>query len=274
MKGSRGGSIVAHTFSYGSTLLFLFPVYVLINLAIRPASELISPLSPTTHPTFGNFIDAWKQSGLGWAIVTSVIVTVVSCVPITIFSLMASYPLARSTARLSRTTFYFFLVGLLLPFQVAFLPLYLMMRDLQLLGTVWSLVLFYTGLQMPFSIFLMTTFLRSSVEQEFEEAAHIDGASHFKTFLYIVVPLLRPVVGTMLILNGVAIWNDFFTPLLYLSGSNISTIPVALYSFVGVYVSNWPLVFAALIISMSPILALFVAFQRYVIRGFAGGLKG
>jgi raffinose/stachyose/melibiose transport system permease protein len=88
------------------------------------------------------------------------------------------------------------------------------------------------------------------------------------------VPLLRPVLGTLIILNGVGIWNDFFTPLLYLAGSNFSTIPVAIYSFVGVYSSDWPLIFAALIISMVPILAIYLAFQRFVIQGFASGLKG
>ncbi|MET0888324.1 MAG: carbohydrate ABC transporter permease, partial [Mycetocola sp.] len=132
----------------------------------------------------------------------------------------------------------------------------------------------YSGALMPFSIFLLTTFLRSSVPIEFEEAAHIDGCSHVRTFWHVVLPLLRPALGTVFILNGVGIWNDFFTPLIYLAGSGQSTIPLAIYSFVGQYTSNWALIFASLVISMIPILTLYLIFQRYVIRGFAGGLKG
>jgi raffinose/stachyose/melibiose transport system permease protein len=191
-----------------------------------------------------------------------------------VLATMAAYPLARSTARLSNLTFYVFLIGLLLPFQVALFPLYLMMRDLGLLGSMWSLIIYYTGLQMPVAIFLVTTFLRSSVPLEYEQAARIDGCSDVRVFLHVVVPLLRPVLGTVVILNAVGIWNDFFTPLLYLSGSHQETVPVVLYQFVGQYTTEWPLVFAGLVISMAPILLLYLAFQRYVIHGFAGGLKG
>ena len=84
----------------------------------------------------------------------------------------------------------------------------------------------------------------------------------------------RPALGTVLILNAVGVWNDFFTPLIYLSGSGQVTIPMAVFQFVGQYVTNWPLIFASLLISMLPVLALYLIFQRYVIQGFAGGLKG
>jgi raffinose/stachyose/melibiose transport system permease protein len=127
---------------------------------------------------------------------------------------------------------------------------------------------------MPFSIFLLTTFIRSSVPVEYEEAAQIDGCGPLATFWHVVVPLLRPVLGTCVILNGVGIWNDFFTPLIYLAGSEHVTIPMAIYEFVGQYVSDWPLIFASLIISVVPVLALYLVFQRYVIQGFSGGLKG
>jgi raffinose/stachyose/melibiose transport system permease protein len=274
MNSSRVGGILQHGFSYVSALVFLFPVYILINLAIRPVTDLSPGLFPTAHPTIDNFVAAWTGSQLAGAILNSAIVTTGSSVTILVVATMAAYPLARSTARLSNLTFYFFLFGLLLPFQVATLPLYVMLRDLHLLGTLWSLIIFYTGLQLPFSIFLVTTFLRSGLSGEYEEAARIDGCGDIRAFTYIVVPLLRPVLGTLIILNGVGIWNDFFTPLLYLSGSHETTIPVALYQFVGLYASNWPLIFAGLVISMTPILVIYLCFQRYVIHGFSGGLKG
>jgi raffinose/stachyose/melibiose transport system permease protein len=274
MKTGRGGPMLSGAFAYVSALVFVLPIYVLVNLAIRPVDDLSSAIAPTRHPTLQNFSDAWSGSSIGSALVTSTIVTTLSSIGVLVCSVMAAYPLARSTARLSNAVFYLFLIGLLLPFQVASLPLYTTMRDLHLLGTVWSLILYYTGLLLPFSVFLVTTFLRTSVATEYEEAAWVDGCGHARTFLHIVVPLLRPVLGTLIILNGVAIWNDFFTPLLYLIGSERTTVPVALYQFVGVFNSQWPLIFAGLIISMLPVLTVYLAFQRYVIRGFAGGLKG
>jgi raffinose/stachyose/melibiose transport system permease protein len=273
MKSTRLGGALSYTFSYGSALVFVIPVYILINLAFRPVDDLSSAILPTAQPTMDNLIRAWTQSDLGASILGSLLVTTVSCIAILAFATMASYPLARSTAKLSNATFYLFLIGLLLPFQVAMLPLYLTMRDLHLLGSLWSLVLLYAGLQMPFSIFLVTTFLRG-VPLEFEEAARIDGCSDIRAFIFVVMPLLKPVLGTLLILNAVGIWNDFFTPLLYLIGGGQKTIPLAIYSFVGQYSTEWPVVFAGLVISMIPILTVYLIFQRFIVAGFAGGLKG
>lgn len=274
MKGTPLGTTARYVYAYGSAILFLLPVYVLVNLSIRPVTDLTPAIIPTSTPTIDNFVTAWTGSDLGQAIVNSAIVTALSVTAIVIIATAASYPLARSSARLSTATFYFFLVGLLLPFQVATLPLYIQFKDLGLLGTLWGLVIFYAGSQLPFAIFLITTFLRTSVAIEYEEAARIDGASDIRVFRSIVLPLLLPVVGTVVILVGNGIWNDFFTPLLYLSGTHNATIPVALNQFVGAFGNNWPAIFAGLIISMLPILVVFVLFQRYVIRGFAGGLKG
>jgi raffinose/stachyose/melibiose transport system permease protein len=274
VKTSRTSRIINTVTSYGMTIFFLIPVYILINLSIRPESDQTPAFIPSSHATLDHFIEAWNGSPLPGAIITSVLVTTMSCVAVLALATMAAYPLARSTGRLSSVTFFAFMIGLLLPFQVALVPLYVQMRDLGLLGSVWPLVIIYPGVQLPFTVFLLTTFIRTSVPEEFEEAAQIDGCGPARTFWHIVVPLLRPALGTCLILNSVAIWNDFFTPLIYLAGSDQVTIPMAIYQYVGQYVSNWPLIFASLVISMAPILGLYLAFQRYVIRGFAGGLKG
>jgi raffinose/stachyose/melibiose transport system permease protein len=274
MKSSRSGQISANVGSYAATALFLFPIYILVNLAIRPADDLTPAIVPSTNPTFDNFIGAWNSSSLPDAIGTSLIVTTASCAVVLGLATMAAYPLARSTARLSTVTFFVFMIGLLLPFQLALIPLYIQMRDAGLLGSLFSLIVVYAGVQMPFSVFLLTTFIRSSVPVEFEEQAQIDGCGPLRTFWYVVTPLLRPALGTCLILNSVGIWNDFFTPLIYLAGSGLATIPTAIYEFVGQYTTDWPLIFASLIISMVPILAVYLVFQRYIIRGFAGGLKG
>ncbi|MEV0714839.1 carbohydrate ABC transporter permease [Asanoa sp. NPDC050611] len=257
----------------GIALVVAFPVYVLVNLAVRPPSDTSSPLRPTLTPTLDNFTQAWQQGALGGALANSAVVTVVSVLIVIAISSLAAYPLARVTARWSRAVFLLIMLGLMLPFQLAALPLYQTMRDLGLLGSAWALVLFYAGLQVPFTTFLYIGFLRA-LPRDFEDAASIDGCTSWEAFRHVVFPMLKPITVTAVVLNAVSIWNDFFTPLLYLSGSTQQTVPVAISGFVGQYVSDWNLIFAALLISMIPILIVYFALQRSIINGFAGGLKG
>jgi raffinose/stachyose/melibiose transport system permease protein len=254
-------------------IVFAFPVYVLVNLAVRDPSDTSSPIGPTASPTLANFAEAWQTAGLGGALINSLLVTVASVLLILAVSSLAAYPLARSTAQWSRGTFLLIMLGLILPFQLAALPLYQTVRDLGLLGSVWSLVLFYAGLQVPFTTFLYVGFLRA-LPRDFEEAATIDGGTPIQTFRYVVFPMLKPITATALVLNAVSVWNDFFTPLLYLSGTDQQTMPVAIAGFVGQYASDWNLIFAALLISIVPVLAVYLVLQRSIINGFAGGLKG
>jgi raffinose/stachyose/melibiose transport system permease protein len=256
-----------------AALVVVFPVYVLVNLAVRSPSDTSSPIAPTLSPTMDNFTQAWQQGALGGDLITSVLVTVGSVIIVLAVSALAAYPLARATARWSRGTFLVIMLGLVLPFQLAALPLYQTMRDLGLLGSASALILFYSGLQVPFTTFLYVGFMRA-MPRDFEDAAVIDGCSATQVFRYVVFPMLKPVTVTALVLNAVAVWNDFFTPLLYLSGSTQQTMPVAIAGFVGQYVSDWNLIFAALVISVVPVLTVYFVLQRSIISGFAGGLKG
>jgi raffinose/stachyose/melibiose transport system permease protein len=257
----------------GVTALFTFPLYLLVNIPFRRADDQTSPAAPTIDPTLQNFRDAWQQAGLAGAITNSVIVTAISVLIVVTVSSMAAYTLARVTARWSKLVFLLVMLGLLLPFQLGLVPLYETMRNVGLLGSVWSLVLFYSGLQVPFTTFLYVGFIRA-LPVDYEEAGLLDGARPLRLFVGVVLPLLRPVTGTAAILNAIFIWNDFLTPLLYLSGTDQQTVPVATYGFVGQYTSNWLLVFAGLAIGILPILGVYFLMQRRVIQGFAGGLKG
>ncbi|GAA1656086.1 carbohydrate ABC transporter permease [Actinoplanes couchii] len=267
------GTLALEIVMIAVAVVFAFPVYVLINLAIRAPSDTSSPIAPTSSPTLANFAQAWQEGGLGGALINSLAVTAISVLIVLTVSSLAAYPLARSTAHWSRGTFLLIMLGLILPFQLAALPLYQTVRDLGLLGSIWSLVLFYAGLQVPFTTFLYVGFLRA-LPRDFEEAATIDGCGPLTAFRYVVLPMLKPITVTALVLNTVSVWNDFFTPLLYLSGSDQQTMPVAVAGFVGQFVSDWNLIFAALLISVIPVLAVYLLLQRSIINGFAGGLKG
>ena len=238
----------------GLALLFLYPVYVLIKLS-------------------GDYAGAWRDAHLGAAMINSTIITVLSLLGLIAVGSTASYYLARTRSRWSYGLFLLFLLGIVLPFQLALVPLYTFMKDTGLLGSYASMILFYTGLQVPFTIFLYTGFLRA-LPREYGEAALVDGASHWQSFTRITFPLLRPITGTVVILNAVFVWNDFVTPLVYLGGTPNETLPVVVYQFVGQYVSNWGYIFAAVVVASLPILVVFLLLQRYVIKGFASGLKG
>ncbi|QTV79327.1 carbohydrate ABC transporter permease [Microbacterium sp. NIBRBAC000506063] len=254
-------------------LAIAFPVYIMVNISLRRTNDQTSPLVPSPDMTFENYTRAWGSAGLSQALLNSLFITVVSVAILVVFSAMAAYALVRVTSRLSTPLFYFFLIGLLLPFQIAMIPLYFTMRDIGLLGSLWGLILFYVGERISFSIFLFAGFIRA-LPRDYEEAAWIDGASTNRAFWTVVFPLLRPITWTVVILNAIHAWNDLLTPMLYLSGTPNVTVPVAILRFVDQYVTNWPLIFAGLVIGVTPILLAFFLLQRSVIKGFASGLKG
>jgi raffinose/stachyose/melibiose transport system permease protein len=276
MNGRRYGlgNFVTELLMIAAAAFIAFPVYVLVNLSLKSRGEVTTDALglPSTF-LFSNYREAWNQASLGPAIVSSTIITTTSVVLLILLGSIASFALARRASRLSYLTYLLFLLGLVLPFQLALIPLYQMIRDLHLIGTYWSLIIFYTGLQLPFTIFLYTGFLRA-LPRDYEHAAYIDGASQLQTFAQVVFPLLRPVTGTVVVLNAIFIWNDFLTPLLYLSGTDRQTMPVAINSFVGQYVAQWQLVFAGLVIAITPILLVYFLLQRSIIKGFSSGLKG
>jgi raffinose/stachyose/melibiose transport system permease protein len=255
-------------------LLFLFPVYVLVTLSFKSSPEISGGgLGLPSGLETSNYSQAWSVAHLGAALVNSTIITALGLVALVAVGSTASYYLARKQSRMSYGLYILFLLGIILPFQLALVPLYRMVKDAGLLGSYTSMVIFYTGLQTPFTIFLYTGFLRA-LPREYGEAALVDGATHWQSFRRVTFPLLRPITGTVIILNAVFIWNDFLTPLIYLGGSPNETIPVVVYQFVGQYVSNWGYIFAAVVLATLPMLLLFLLLQRFVIKGFTSGLKG
>jgi raffinose/stachyose/melibiose transport system permease protein len=272
VRGYRGRTLAVELLMIAATLVVAFPFYILVNLSVRPRNSPQGILSPTSDPTLENYRTAWQDANLGQALLNSTFVTVVSVLVIVVVSSMAAYTLARVTRTWSKVVFVVVMIGLLLPFQLALLPLYTTIRDLGLIGSVWSLILFYSGLQVPFATFLYVGFIRA-LPTDYEEAAQLDGCSTLQAFWRIVFPLLRPITGTVVILNAVFVWNDFLTPLLYLSGTETATVPLAISTFVAQYSSNFNVVFAGLLMGILPVLVVYFLMQRSIIKGFSGGLK-
>jgi raffinose/stachyose/melibiose transport system permease protein len=263
-----------------AALVMLTPFYILISTSLKSSDQLLTTpaLSFPTSPTFKNFVEllapsSGASSSILQGLLSSLIITAGTVVCLIAVGSPAAYVLTRSTSRWSSRTYYLFLIAILLPTQLGVVPLYVEARTLGLVGTPWGMIVIYTGTLMPLAVFLYGGFFRN-LPRDYEEAATVDGASRGKVFLRIVFPLMGPATGTVAILAGLIVWNDFFTALIFLNGSNYQTLPVVMYNYVGSLVSQWNLIFAVVIISMVPILAFYFFAQKKFIQGFAGGLKG
>jgi raffinose/stachyose/melibiose transport system permease protein len=259
-------------------IVFLAPFYFLITTALKSDQEVItsSNLAPPTSPDFGNFVEvltAQGNSNVVIGLVNSLIITAGSILGLVLLGSITGYVISRSTRRWSRTAYMLFLIAIVLPTQLGTVPLYIGARTIGLTGSLWGMVILYTGMLLPLAIFLYSGFFRS-LGTEYEEAATIDGASRTQVFFRIVLPLMAPATGTVAILAGLIVWNDFFTSLIFLGGSANQTLPVAMYYYIGSLVSSWNKIFAIVIVSMIPILAFYLFAQKRFIQGFAGGLKG
>jgi raffinose/stachyose/melibiose transport system permease protein len=266
------------SFSRELTLLALaviwwVPFYFLVVVSLKPTDEIF--VTPTSFPdefAFGNYPDAWSEAGLGRALVNSIVITGGSVIALIALGSLAAYAIARRPGKLSGGLYLLFVLGIILPFQLGLVPTYVVLREFDLVGTYVGMILLYTGIWMPMSVFLYTGFLRA-MPKEYEEAAQVDGASLFRTFRRVIFPLLRPVTGTVAILTGLIIWNDFFLSLIFLSGTDNTPLPVRVYGFVGEFASRWNLIFAAVAVSIVPVFLFFLFAQKQLIRGFTGGIK-
>lgn len=274
MSRRKTGLLARETLLWVLALVWSIPFFFLVVISVKPTAELFtSALTLPSRIDLSSYVGAWQRGNLGQALLSSVIITGGSVLSIVALSSITAYTLARRQGNLAVIMGLLFLIGIVLPSQLGLIPIYTLFRRLHLTGTYTGLILLNVSTWLPLAIFLYTGFLKQ-LSHEYEEAAQIDGASVWYTFRHVVFPLLRPVTGTVAILSGILIWNDFFNPLVFLSGTGKSPLPVAVYSFVGNYATQWNYVFAAVAIALIPALLFFIFAQRQLIQGFSGGVKG
>jgi len=261
------------------TLAMLTPFWILVMTAFKPGEDVLQTpaFQPPKHPTLENFrtllaSDGGASNAIVKGLESSLIITAGSILGLVAFGSVTAYALVRSKSRWTNRSYFLFLVAIILPTQLGVLPLYVEARNLGLVGSRLGMILVYTGTLLPLAVFLYAGFFKT-LATEYEEAARIDGASTVQTFVRVVFPLMAPATGTVAILGGLIVWNDFFTSLIFLNGSSVQTLPVVMYNYVGSLVSQWNLVFAIVLLSMIPILAFYIVAQRKFIQGFGGGLK-
>ncbi|MET9506773.1 carbohydrate ABC transporter permease [Streptomyces sp. NPDC006622] len=253
------------------TLLFVLPFLFTVITSLRTAADVArSPLGIPHSLTLKNFTDAFSQIHYGRSTLNTLLITGLSCVVITVVGSLAAYPLARITQHWSTAVYRLFILGTSVPVFVVVAPLYLLMRDLNLLDSYAGIVLIYTALNLPVAVFFYTSFIRS-IPGDLEEAAALDGCGAFRTFFTIILPLLRPVTSTLLTFISLQIWNDLLVPLVFLQDPGKRTVMVNAYSFIDPHTVQPTTLFPAALLGVLPLLLIFIFLQRQVVAGMSAG---
>ena len=256
-------------------VIFLWPVFFAVMSAFKSNGDILkSPVALPTSFYLKNFQDLFAQSDFITAIRHSLILTVVSEALIVCIVPMASYAIERRSTRITALIYTYFLAGMMIPFHLYMFPLFKEMKIFGIYGTLAGPIVCYISGSVAFGALLYGSFLKG-VPLEIEEAAQIDGCTPFQTFWKVTFPLLGPCTASMVVLNGLNIWNDFLMPYLALPSNQAKTITVEVYSFVGQYTARWDIVFAGTVCSIVPALMIFILLQKYFVKRLtAGAAKG
>jgi raffinose/stachyose/melibiose transport system permease protein len=256
-----------------TTLLWLAPVFTLILTALKDAGDFAvnGAFSLPKFIRWANFSEAW-ETGVKNYFWNSVIVTGFK-VPIgIILESMAAFALTHMHFKWADRVFTYILIGLIVPMQMTLVPLTLLMNALNLIDTLTGLTILYIGFGVPFGVLVMRGFFRT-LPVAIIEAARIDGCSWFKIFYRIALPLALPAVISLCILDGVATWNEFILAQIFLRSDELRTLPLGLVQFSTQFSTQYDQLAAAVLISVVPIVLVFLFFQRYFVAGMGGAVK-
>lgn len=265
----------------------LSPFYLVLTNTFKNANSIVANPVSFAGMSFSQFVTNLSavvnnsNFNFWFAFATSAVITVVSLALLALFGGMAAWVICRNRAKWSTVVYMTFIASMTIPFQVVMLPLISTFRDvgkflgIQMLQSIPGIVFAYCGFGGAMTVFILTGFIKG-IPYDLEEAAAVDGCSPEGTFFRIIFPLLKPVIMTVTILNGMWIWNDYLLPSLMLGQSGkVKTLPVAVQSFVGSYVKQWDLILTAALLAMIPMIIIFLIGQKQIMNGMVeGAVKG
>lgn len=254
-------------------LLFMSPFFMVLLNAFKTDGEfIISPLSLPAHFSLDNFVKAFKAMNFLNAFMNSLIVTLLGTALIIILAAMTAHRFTRHKSKFNKFFFYVMVATMIIPFQAIMIPLVgIYGGKLHLLGNKWILIYMCIGFGISQAVFMYSGFIKG-IPLELEEAALIDGCNKFQMFFMIVLPLLKTITVTLIIMNVLWLWNDYLLPTLVL-GSKLKqmTLPLSTFSFYGSYSADYTLIMASLIMTMIPVVVMYLFLQRYIISGIVNG---
>lgn len=254
-------------------LLVLVPVYVVLVNSLKDSAgaRTMSAAWPETMH-FENFFTVIDRGKLAQSFVNSMLYATSATLVSTLLAAMAAYVLARNRTRLNRFVYFFIVMGIAMPLN--FFTLTKVMQITHLINTQFGIIILYAATQIPFNVFLIYGFI-DAIPRELDEAAIIDGCGPFRLFFSVIFPLLTPVIVTAGLLNFVGIWNEFLLPLYYLNNSSFWPMTLAVYNFFGQYQQDWNLVSADIVLTVAPVLVIYLLGQRFILSGLtSGAVKG
>lgn len=281
MERSRISQWWMHTFLMGYVAVVLFPLLWLFMSSFKTNREItVNTWSLPTSFNFDNYIAAWETANIGKYALNSTIVTVAACVLTLLFAAMTSFAIARMKyTKMNKAVYNFILLGLIVPAGALFIPLYRLIQKIHLFGqplydTHWSLILVYTTYALPITVFIIYAFMLS-IPNELEEAGIMDGLGASGLFFRIIIPISMPALVTVFILNFIGNWNEYILSQLFITSESLKTLPTGMATFNDGYRTNFASLSAAVIISIIPVLVVYVFLQRQIIEGMtAGSVKG
>jgi ABC-type glycerol-3-phosphate transport system permease component len=276
VAGSRSaGQVVRHLVLVAMAAFTLIPVMLVISTTLKtPADVRVNPFGLFTSFSFQNFIDAWTVGRFSDYLLNSVLLTVPSTVLVVVISTMAGYTFARLPFRGRGILFYLVVLGLLVPFFTYMIPLYFQLRSIGLLDTLPGAILVLASTGISFGTFFMRAFF-AELPVEFEQSARVDGASEWQIFTRVMLPLVGSGIGALTVFTFLANWNNFLVPLLYLPSGDFRPLTAGLYMFTGGRSLDIGPLAAGTLITILPVIVLFIVLQRQVTQGFiSGAVKG
>ncbi|GAA2885093.1 carbohydrate ABC transporter permease [Enterococcus casseliflavus] len=250
--------------------LWFYPFFLIVINSFKTKAEIFqSTLSLPGGLSFENYQEALEKLDFIRSLMNSLLITVGSLILVVFVSSMAAYALSRNASRLSSVLYFVVAIGLLIPFQGIMIPLISLFGRMNLLNQP-GLMIMYLGLAVSMSTFLYYGALRG-IPRSLDEAAIIDGANTFQIYWKVILPLLKPTTVTVIVLNTLWFWNDYLLPSLSINKAGMYTIPLRMFYFFGEFNKQWHLALAALVIVVLPIILLFIALQKHVVKGISDG---
>jgi len=275
----RIGGAVAKAAAYAMMLLFtamtLYPIFWLIMNSFKSTREFqVSQLAFPKEPTLSNYVEAWKMGDFALLFPNSLIYTIGATVGIVFVSLLAGFAFAKIASRATKPIYNGFVIGILITAQSLMIPLFLEVNLLGIYNTRFAVLLVYIGTGLPIGVYLATEYIKA-IPSALIESARIDGASFWRIFAKIIVPMSMPVAVTLSILNISNIWNEFALINILVSRTELKSLPLGIYKFSGSLSTDYGKQFAALTIGMVPMLLFYIVFRKQITRGVAAGaVKG
>ena len=267
---------ITEFFMVALAVIWFIPIYYLIVTTFKSPQEATEgPLKLPEVWMIENYIEAWKNMEYPRALFNTVTITVLAVGIIVLVTSLAGYALARTKTKWGNRFFLLFLAGLMVPFQMNIVSLFKIVKSVGLMNTIWAVILVDVAINVPQGIFLFKEFIESSVPKELEEAAEIDGCSVIQKFFVIVLPLLKPVIATVVIIVTLNVWNEFMTPLLFIQGRENDVILQEVSRNIGQFSTDWTALFPMLMLGVAPLMIFYIFMQKYIIAGVsAGAVKG